>query len=306
MYVALGGIATVAVVLSLLWLLLPGWFDGFLGVASGSNTNNETGGGYFLALVRGDVHTWWSGFPYAGPGSFLPLLKLGAVAAALLFTVIADRRAPGKVGRVVWLLPLLMISPLCLVTAPYQSNYPPITAALLLAAWASMEARKQTGGRRVAAVAILAAFAVNTLLNVPFEARNLLVRSSTRDSLERALAYLESHRAELEFPGGYSAVSPATYILWRQTGLHPLISIYSGFRLPENRKNLDVLALSYPGSGDPVKPQAAEFFPQEEYVPLFQPAVPQPAAFAGYSVSRSSQTWESDIYVRRAPHSPRG
>jgi hypothetical protein len=306
MYIALGGIATVAVVLGLLWLWLPGWFDGFLGVASGSNTNNETGGGYFLALLRGDVHTWWSGFPYASPGSFLPLLKLGAVAAALVCTAITDRQTLGKAGRVVWLLPLLMISPLCLVTAPYQSNYPPITAALLLAAWASIEAGKHTGGRHTAAVAILAAFAVNILLNVPFEARNLLVRSSTRDSLQRALVYLESHRGELEFPGGYSAVSPATYILWRQAGLHPLISIYSGFRLAENRKNLDVLALSYPGSGDPVKPQAAEFLPEDEYRPVFQPVVPQPAVIAGHVVSKSSQTWESAIYVRRAPHSPGG
>jgi hypothetical protein len=296
--VALGGAATVLLALGLLRLCLPGWFDGFFGVATGSNTHNETGGGYFLALLKGDVRTWWSGFSYASPEAYFPLLKLGAVAAALLATMMVNGRQHGA-RPALRLLPLLLASPLCLLTAPYQSNYPPITAALLLVAWASIEAVKPTGKGRTACIAILAAFAVNIALTAPFEMRSMLVRSSARDSLQRASAYLDSHRGALEAGGGYIAVSPTNYILWRQAGLHPLINVYSGFRFPENRGSLTILALSFPGSGNLALPQPAEYVPDDEYALVFQPALPQPATLFGRPFSRSSQTWESAIYARR-------
>jgi hypothetical protein len=151
----------------------------------------------------------------------------------------------------------------------------------------------------VPAIAILLAFAVNVVLTAPFEARALAVRSNTRASLARALRFLDAHRADLEVPGNYTAVSPSNYILWRQAGLHPLVNIYSGFADPSNREHLQVLALSYPGSGNPLRPQIAEFVPPQEYRTVFEPAVPQLATLFGYPLSKSSQTWESAIYSRR-------
>jgi hypothetical protein len=298
-WMGFGGCTAAIGLLALLRMALPGWFDGFLGVATGSNTHNETGGGYFLALLKGDVHAWWSGFGYSRPEHYVLLIKLCAVAGALMYPMIMDFVQPRGKRRAARLLPLLIVSPICLITAPYQSNYATITAALLLAGWASIEAAKPLGSNRGAAIAILLAFSVNVVLTVPFQARDLLVRFSTRESLPRALAYLESHRKDLEADGGYSAVSPTNYILWRQAGLHPLNSIYSGFRDPASREKLNVLALSYPGSGDLLRPQEPEFIPENEYVSVFQPVLPQPAVVGGHVLSRSSQTWESAVYRRR-------
>jgi hypothetical protein len=299
-WVGLGGCAAAGGFLGLLRSVLPGWFDGFLGVATGADTHNETGGGYFLALLHGDVHTWWSGFSYSRPEYYVLLIKLCVVAAAIICLIVMNLVQWRRVGESARMLPLLMLCPICLVCVPYQSNYATITAALLLAAWASVEALKPVGANRRAAIAILLAFGANIILTVPFQARDLLVRFSTRESLPRALAYLQSHRQELEGSGGYTAVSPTNYILWRQAGLHPLINVYSGFRLVENREKLEILALSFPGSGNLLRPQQAEFFPEAEYVSEFQPTLPQAAVLGGILLSRSSQTWESAIYRQRA------
>jgi hypothetical protein len=79
-----------------------------------------------------------------------------------------------------------------------------------------------------------------------------------------------------------------------------LVNIYSGFADPANRERLQVLALSYPGSGNPTRPQNAEFVPLEEYKPVFEPELPQFATLFGHALSKSSQTWESAIYSRCA------
>jgi hypothetical protein len=47
--------------------------------SSGAITHNETGGGYFLALLKGDVRTWVSGFPFGFSQFYVGLAKLLAV-----------------------------------------------------------------------------------------------------------------------------------------------------------------------------------------------------------------------------------
>ena len=299
--VGLAGVITVFVILGMLRLWLPGWFDGFFGVATGSNTHNETGGGYFLALLKGDLSTWWSGFSFAGPETYVPLGKLCAVDFALVWTLLVELRGGGG-SRALWPLPLLALSPLSLLTSPYQANYLTMTAGLLLAAWASIEgvtSVKSAVQSRTPLIALLAAFVANIVVTAPFEIRDQLVRWNAGKSIDTAIAFLDSHRGMLESQSGFTAVSPTSYILWRQAGLHPLIEIYSGFKVPENRARLNMLALSYPGSGNPLLPQSAEYIPINEFALMSQPTLPQPAIVLGRSLSNSSQTWESAIYIRR-------
>jgi hypothetical protein len=295
-----GGAGAVLLLLLALKLGLPGWFDGFFGVASGANTQNETGGGYFLALLHGDFATWRQGFAY---GSIVPLtllLKLLAVAAALGATVLRALPLTGAARRAALsLAPLWMLSPACLVLAPYQSNYALISAALLLGTWAALETRMPSGGRW-AALAIVAALTVDVALSAPMEIKERLVRHGAGASLPRARRYLDDHLALLETPGAFTAVSPTTYILWREAGLHPLITVYSGWRVPANRGRALILALSYPGSGDPLRPQLPDTLPLSEYRPIFAPDLPQQTLVLGRPVSTSSQTWESAVYVRAA------
>jgi hypothetical protein len=300
LYVAIGGASTTLLILGVLRLTLPGWFGGFFGVASGSQTHNETGGGYFLALLHGDVRTWLGGFPYSTLGSCVPLMRLASVAAALGAVILAGR-IKHREGQRAWrLLPLLIVSSLCLLTSPYQSHYPMITAALLLAAWAAVEISSPTNASRYAAGAILMAFVFNIALTAPVEAQRMGIRVAAHPSMSRALAFLSARRNRLEMPGRYTAVSPTVYILWRQAGLHPLINIYSGLNVAEDRAKIDFYALSYPGSGNPLTPQRVDSMSNTEYAPVFRPELPQLATILGFPLSNSSQSWESAIYGRRA------
>jgi hypothetical protein len=297
--VGLGAGGTTLMMLGALRIALPGWFEGFWGVASGSHTHNETGGGYFIALLHGDWRLWRSGFAYSSLGSFVPLLRISSVLAALAVVILMNIRSSAGPGRTWSLLLLVLVSPLCLITSPYQSHYPAITAALLIASWAGIEAATASKATRSAAMAILAVFAFNVLLSASLETQRALIRFNAHESMKRAVAFLVSHRNLFERSGRYTAVSPINYILWRQAGLHPLINIYSGLNVPEDRARVDFFALAYPGSGDLLHPQAVEWMNSEEYAVLFQPALPQQATLLKSQISRSSQTWESAIYARR-------
>jgi hypothetical protein len=145
----------------------------------------------------------------------------------------------------------------------------------------------------------LAVFAFNVLLSASLETQRALIRFNAHESMKRAVAFLVSHRNFFERSGRYTAVSPINYILWRQAGLHPLINIYSGLKVPEDRARVDFFALAYPGSGDLLHPQAVEWMNSEEYAVLFQPELPQQATLLKSRISKSSQTWESAIYARR-------
>jgi hypothetical protein len=69
--------------------LLRDWFPAFIGVLTGATTHNEIGGGYFLALLKGDVRTWVSGFPLAQ--FYVGLAKLLAVQGVLAGALVLAR-----------------------------------------------------------------------------------------------------------------------------------------------------------------------------------------------------------------------
>jgi hypothetical protein len=234
--IGLGGLGMAAVIVGAVRVWLPGWFDGFLGVATGAKTNNETGGGYFIALLHGHVATWAHAFPLGLPLFYLALAKLVVVQAALVCWIVIDRIRAGAASPAWRLTPLVLLSPLPLITSPYQGNYPPMAAALLLAGWCAFAADMPQESRRLAARAALVAFAVVMVLELPFVARDLAIRRAAGPSIERAKAFITAHRAELFAPDTLVGVSPTTYILWRQAGLHPLITAYSGLEDAPNRE----------------------------------------------------------------------
>lgn len=296
---ALGAVSVGVLMGAMVEALLPGWLPAFLGVLTGTTTHNETGGGYFLALLKGDVRTWASGFPIGWAAYYAGLAKLLAVQGALAGAIVFARFRLGN-GWQGWpLIVLLAASPLCLIVSPYQVNYPQMTAALLLGAATSMTASMPPAPQRYYATAILIGFALVSMLGIPNKSREVILRVGTRPSLERALNFMDRNRTVFDLADRFLAVSPATFILWRQAGLHPLTTVYSGFDNPENRKNLAYIALAYPGSRNPFEPQRPNWLTNEEYRLEYQPELPQFAALFGKLVSNSSQTWESAIYAKQ-------
>ena len=298
--VGAAAISVMAAAIALFALVLPGWLPNFIGVLIGSTTRNETGGGYFLALLHGDVRTWLGAFPTGDPNYFVSLSKLLAVQLILVCAVIVDLLRSGSCARSLPLVLLLAASPLCLVATPYQGNYAPMTATLLLGGTAAIAWRMPAPSRTVYAAACLLGLAVICACSAPDRLRDFIVRISARESMALALAAIDRVREDLGHDENeLIAVSPSTYILWRQEGLRPLTTTYSGFEAPDNRKRLAYVATAFSGSGDPLAPQVPIWLTKAEYRIAFEPALPQYATVLGRVASRSSQTWESRIYARR-------
>ncbi len=152
--------------------------------------------------------------------------------------------------------------------------------------------------QRAYAVAILGAFALICLLSVPQRTREIVIRVASYGSMKRALADIDSVRQKLTSPDQMIAVSPGNYILWREKGLRPLTTTYSGLADPRNREHVAFVGVTYGGSGNPLQPHRPFWLTEPEYKLLIQPKLPQYASIFGLHVSRSSFTWESGIYVR--------
>jgi hypothetical protein len=126
----------------------------------------------------------------------------------------------------------------------------------------------------------------------------MVIRVAAHGSMKRALADIDGVRQKLVSPEQLIAVSPSNYILWREKGLRPLTTTYSGLADPKNRERLIYVAAAYPGSGNPLQPHRASWLAEPEYKLVVQPNLPQYATIFGLHVSRSSNTWESAIYRR--------
>jgi hypothetical protein len=291
-----GSSLTLIVGAALLEIFLPDWFSGFRGVVTGSTTRNETGGGYFLALLKGDVGTWLSGFQFSV--YYVGLAKLLVVQCALIGALILDRIRSGGCWQGQPILALLLASPLCMIVSPYQVLYLPMTSALVIVAAASITIDMLPASRGYYAAAIVTGFALMNILSLPYLVRKSILRAGTRPSMERALAFMNRNRTSFDRPGRFLGVSPTTYILWRQMGIRPIIWVFDD---AENRKRLGYVALSYPGSSDPFTPQRPPVWLAEyrlEYVPEL-PQLPTFFGWTSFALSRSSWTWESAFYVRR-------
>lgn len=302
--VGAGLISVLTAAVGLFALLLPGWLPTFVGVLTGQSTGNETGGGYFLSLLRGDVRTWLGAFPIADPNYFVNLSKLLAVQLAVVGAVIVDLVRSKAGTRALPIVLLVAASPLCLLAIPYQGNYPPMTAALLLGGVATIAARMPAPSRRLYASATLIGLAAIFALSAQDRMREFIIRVSSQDSMGRALEAIDRIRNDLGHGHGLIAVPPSTYMLWREKGLRPLTTIYSGFTDPDNRKRLAYVAAPFGGSGDPLVPVVPPWLTEAEYGVVVEPALPQYATVLGHIVSRSSQTWENRIYARRDGDSP--
>ena len=294
---AAGAFGVLIVGAGLMVLFFPAWLPAFAGVFLGTTTQNETGGGYFLALLRGEFRVWLGAFPVGDPYYFVALAKFVFVLVVLVAAAIVDCLRSGRTAFGSAIVPLIVISPLCLIVMPYQGNYPPMSAVLVLGAIAGVALGIAPRSRRIYAVAVLVGFAGTCLLSLPERVRDTNVRIATRASMKPALEAIGQVRDRLG--DGYLAVSPANYILWRQEGLRPLITTYSGLGLPENRQRLLYVAASYGGSGDRMMPQLPPWLTDSEFRLAHQPNLPQQVNILGLFVTNSSWTWESALYRRK-------
>jgi hypothetical protein len=292
-----GGIVAMGAVLLLISLLLPGWFAGISGLFQGSSTHSE--GSYFLALVHGDVRKWGEGLTHSS--SYRDIAKLVLAAGLLGLAIAVDGTRHGRTrGKAwLWIAALAALSPLCVLLAPYEGAYPRLTAMMLLAGAVSLLPVIEPSSRRTYALAAIAGFGLVNVVSLAEWTRVYALRATTRASLARSERYIEDHRPQLLAQAARMAVSPQSYMLWRQEGFRPVSTQYPGFSDPDAQASLTALDMAYRGSHDARHPQIPEGFRPEYFSLYHEPRLPQVPRLFGVKLANSSYTWESAIYVRR-------
>ena len=297
--VVFGGVITTLFVLIGLFLYLPEWISAFKGVLTGSNTNNETGGGYFLALLNGDFTTWFSGIPIKWTSFYVEFFKLLIVESSLALAVILDGYRKTTNFASVGIVALLVFSPLCIIIAPYQVHYITISSVLLLSCASVLVYKMPSSSKKKYIYAIFTSFYCLAIINFPWLIRDLGVRITSNSSMKDAYHLIEDFKKSIDLDKSIISVSPSSYLLWREAGVHPLLVSFSGFDKASNRVNLDYVALSFPGSGNTREPQKPIWFDESEYERISKPIIPRDEILFGLFNSKSSQTWENAIYKRR-------
>ncbi len=287
-----GALALGAGVLALL-ATMPGWLERFLGVALGRDTANETGGGYFLALLRGEFRVWAGGFAF---DTVAVKLEAAKWAVALVLLVVASVAA----ARRGWPLPVagLVFAALLFlpgIMVPYQAYYLGAGAALALVACMSL-AGANPAHRRLGTAAGLGALGV-ALLSLPMVVHEVIARVQAAPTLANGVAIASALRGRIQGRERFIAVAPTIYMAWREAGIAPLTTQYSGFKSQENRDRLEYLALGYPGSGQRGKPQAVDF-DTSAFLPLWQPDLAKQSESRTASLVRSTYTWEPALLAR--------
>jgi hypothetical protein len=302
---AVSGLAGAALaagaVLVLIALLLPDWFASFGGVLLGSSTHKDTGGGYFIALLHGDVRGWIAGFKRVSDPWDIPKLLFAAGILGVAAVAASVKRGRNWDRAWLWIALLAALSLVCEALEPYQGNYPRFTSAMLLAGAASLLPMLDLASRRTCAWAVVGGFVLINLVTLPEWTRVYVLRIGVRDSLARAEGFIAQHRDQFVTGAERMAVSPQTYLLWRQEGVRPLCTEYPGFIDPAAQARLTTVEMAYRGSRDPNQPQVPVWFAPGSFTLYHQPRLPQIPRLFGVALAKSSYTWESAIYRRPAP-----
>lgn len=271
-----------------------------VGVILGTDTQRNTGGGYLLALLQGDLRTFLSAYGIATYEQAAQYAKLAIVAAAILgysaWRIVATRSWRGIEG----ILPVLAVGILPVILVPYQSNYAGIAAGFILMLFATVvdPPDQRTGG--ATRLAIVLAYAGIFLVSAPTLVRTLLVQAQLGPSFQRMTETLTRLKNEPEFQGKMIAVPPEKYLLFKQMGFN-VVNWYTPYLSAEVRQQIPLYALSYTGTGNPMQPGYPPWWVAKDYKVLFEPQLPQIPTMFGFPLSHSSVTWEVSIY--EAQHS---
>lgn len=273
----------------------PSSAERLIGVILGTNTDNSTGGGYLLALLHGNFRLFLSAYRITTFEHAAQYMKLAVVSAAILGYALLPTTRKRAVRDTVVILLIIAIGLLPVLLVPYQSNYAGVSAGFTLILFSIVIASKDRAGR----FAVIIAYMGIVAASAPTTARELLYRTHLGASLDRMTATLLQLEARPELHGETIAVSPESYMLFKQLG-YDVVVWSSPVLTEETRSKIPLYAFAYNGSGNPMQPRYPDWWQARDYKLLFEPQLPQTVKVFGIPVSRSSVTWEVAIYERRA------
>jgi hypothetical protein len=221
---------------------------------------------------------------------WMNLAVLVAVAAVVLWACVAVP-APGRV-RAAALAMLALLLFLCLVAFGWNRGYPVVFAVFLV----PLYARALLPAERSAWP--LAALALAIVVSGPLTLLGLVNRASMADSLPRMELWLAEHRlADITGDGRVTvALDPAAHLMLRAQGYDALVWWQPTITKEELLARTDAFAFGFNGTGDPLRAGYPAWWDERQGERLYRPELPQVPKVLGYALSRSSKTWEVELW----------
>jgi hypothetical protein len=264
----------------------------FLHDGGGAVAGQETQGAGFVSLLFRDpaellrkllasfttLHHW------------VNLVVLLAVAGVLLRACLTvPLRARARAAALAMLALLLF---LCLVAFGWNRGYPTVFAVFLI----PLYARALRSAERPAWP--LAALALAIVVSGPLTLLGMVSRASMADSLPRMEQWLAEHAlADVTGDGRVTvALDPAAHLMLRAQGYDALVWWQPTITKEELLARADAFAFGFNGTGDPLRAGYPDWWDERLGERVYRPDLPQVPRVFGYALSRSSKTWEVELW----------
>ena len=226
------------------------------------------------------------------------LAVLLAVAAAIVHAVATApwKEAPrGRAGRALAFLVLSLFLFLCVVVFGWNRGYPTVFALVLIALYARIVPSSRGG------LPVLLPLALGVLLSAPLTGIGLVQRAAMADSLQRMELWLGQHPLPDADGDGrvVVALDPASHLLFRNAGYDTLVWWQPSIATDELLARADAFAFSFNGTGDADQAAYPAWWTPALGTLLYRPALPQVPRLFGVALSRSSKTWEVELWRAR-------
>jgi hypothetical protein len=295
---ALGAGIPLACAIILIAISDPFAITRFLDVVSGKSLGGRGALGYFLALLAGDVDLFLEPFQKISMYKLPRLLYLGMVslvAIAYFLQAAHPRRRLWQTGLTFTAMALMALIPILVFS--YESCYMGFSGALMLVLLARLMVREKGTLSPIYLWLFLVCVSFLSLVEGRYAVRDVIVACQSGPSYERMQRVLVQARSSPGQQPVMVATAPSNYLLFKSLGFE-VVDIQE-IGNPSDRAGVQLFALSFVGTCDPLKPDLPRWgWDPQDYELLYRPALPQQTKFWG-STSSSSNTWEVELYRRK-------
>ena len=271
----------------------------FLGHASGKAIGGKGALGYFIALLSGDYNLYLQAFgnyaSFAGRFKLIYLI-LTTITISYFLSIAAVRHQ--RQNRLLKIA-IIFIFFLCIILFPYQPNYMLLVSAVIIVLFGSLTKIESISIIVVQRWIILICFLFLTIYIIPYEIREIVVAWQSGPSFYRMQSVLERYSKSITKKPLLVATHATNYYIFKGKTFDVInLECIGGIT---NLSQVDIFALSFVGSRNPLKPLYPYYWNPREYKLIYRPSLPQQTTIFGHPVSNSSNTWEMELYIRN-PH----
>jgi hypothetical protein len=296
-------IGTIGAVLPILtggiWIY---WHDSlaiqrFLDHVTGKSIGGHGAFGYFGALLAGDVNFYLYPFRNYGLYHIPRLIYLTITTIIALGYLYNTKNMRPSFHNYVFLIVISVMAIFTISVFAYETCYMGLSSAILIVLLSQLVARDYGYLPKMYLWLVFLCVFFISLFEFQYVAKDIVVAWQSAPSYYRMEQILKRLHPSQDQKLLNVATAPANYILFKSCGYVNVVDIKC-LRNRSDRDWVDLLALSFIGSGDPMKPG----YPPWGWNPagltlLYRPVLPQQTKFLGF-VSSDSNTWEVELYKR--------